>query len=46
MSNVRIVAEDGAEYTVTMLTLSRRVPDDAFFDILTDPSRPERPRPP
>ena len=36
MSNVRIVAEDGAEYTVTMLTLSRRVPDDAFFDILTD----------
>ncbi len=36
MSNVRIVAEDGAEYTVTMLTLSRRVPDNTFFDILTD----------
>ncbi len=36
MSNVRIVAEDGAEYTVTMLTLSRRVPDDMFFDVLSD----------
>jgi len=36
MSNVRIVAEDGAEYTVTMLTLSRRVPDDTFFDLLSD----------
>ena len=36
MSNVRIVAEDGVESTVTLLTLSRRVPDDQFFDILSD----------
>ncbi len=36
MSNVRIVAEDGLEATVTLLTLSRRVPDDTFFDVLTD----------
>jgi len=36
MSNVRIVAEDGTEVTATLLSLSRRVPDDTFFAILTD----------
>jgi hypothetical protein len=35
MLNVDIRTEDADDHTVTLLTLSRRVPDDYFFDVLT-----------
>jgi hypothetical protein len=36
MSTVRIVADDGEEVVVTLLGLSKRVPDETFFTLIGD----------